>query len=109
MGFHLPFIKPFQMTDDNFLAAGYQLFFYEVDTETEKPTYQDFDLTTPNENPIILDAAGRFNCFLDVGFYKAVLKKPASEGGATVWTFPKLSGDGSGVFSGLLTVVNNID
>lgn len=40
-------------------APGGKLYFFELGTTTPKATYQDYGLTTPNENPIVLDAAGR--------------------------------------------------
>lgn len=43
-----------------------KLYFYESGTTTEKITYADVSLTTPNSNPVILSAAGRQpNIFFD--------------------------------------------
>lgn len=41
-------------------APGGSWFFYEIGTTTPKATYQDYDLTTPNANPIVLSASSRF-------------------------------------------------
>jgi hypothetical protein len=49
---------------DNLLGTeptpGGQAYFYEIGTSTPKDTFQDYGLTTPNTNPIILTSAGRF-------------------------------------------------
>lgn len=39
--------------------AGGSVYFYVVGTTTPKTTYQDQALSTPNTNPVVLDAAGR--------------------------------------------------
>lgn len=41
------------------VGAGYKLYFYETSTTTPKSTYSDEALTTPNTNPVVLNAAGR--------------------------------------------------
>ena len=38
--------------------VGAKLYFYEVGTTTPKDTYQDYDLATPNTNPVVTDANG---------------------------------------------------
>src|ERR1700748_1432199 len=40
------------------LSSG-KVYFYVPSTTTPKTTYSDINLTTPNTNPVILDAAGR--------------------------------------------------
>lgn len=68
-----PFVK-LQFCDDNGdPLAGAQLFIYEASTTTKATTYTDVNLTTPNTNPIVLDAAGRCVIFLPSGSYKYVL------------------------------------
>ncbi len=51
-------------TFDNLLgtrtAPGGSWHFYELGTSSPKATYQDYDLTTPNTNPIVLTASSRF-------------------------------------------------
>lgn len=44
--------------DDGSILTGGKLYFYETGTLTPKTTYSDEDLTTPNSNPVILDAWG---------------------------------------------------
>lgn len=74
----------FQALDnDGNLAASYQLFTYEPGTTTDKTTYQDKAETTPNANPIILDARGECDLYLD-GETKLVLKD--ASGSSTIWT-----------------------
>ena len=41
-------------------APGGKAYFYVLNTTTPKNTYQDYALTTPNDNPVILDSNGRF-------------------------------------------------
>lgn len=41
------------------VAPGGTLRFYDIGTTDPRPTYSDFDLTTPNDNPVELDASGR--------------------------------------------------
>jgi len=41
-------------------APGGKAYFYILNTTTPKNTYQDYALTTPNPNPVILDSNGRF-------------------------------------------------
>lgn len=51
-------------TFDNLLgtrtAPGGSWHFYEIGTSLPKATFQDYDLTTPNTNPIVLTASSRF-------------------------------------------------
>lgn len=41
-------------------APGGKAYFYVLGTTDLKDTFQDYDLTTPNTNPVILDSNGRF-------------------------------------------------
>lgn len=65
-------------------AADGSMTFYSKGTTTPKQTFSDEGLTTPNANPVELDAAGRAETeiWLD-GAYTVVLK---DEDGTTVWT-----------------------
>ncbi len=51
-------------TFDNLLgtrtAPGAKWHFYEIGTTVDKATFQDYELTVPNENPITLTASSRF-------------------------------------------------
>lgn len=54
--------------------SGGKLYFYDSGTSTPKSTYSDEDLTTPNANPVILDAAGVPGDIFYSGSAKIVLK-----------------------------------
>ena len=57
-----------------FLAAG-KLFTYVAGTSTPQVTYVDSTQTTPNANPVILNASGQANVWLDPALsYKFVLQ-----------------------------------
>lgn len=69
-----PYIKPQFLDDNGDPLSGYQLFTYVAGTSTKQDTYSDVALTTPNANPIILDAAGRPGAiYLSPTSYKFVL------------------------------------
>ncbi|MFW2011603.1 hypothetical protein [Acinetobacter bereziniae] len=53
--------------------AGGQIWTYEANSTTPKTTYQDPYGMTPNTNPIILDAAGEADIYLN-GTYRFVVK-----------------------------------
>jgi len=55
------------------LAGGF-LYTYEAGTTTPKVTYTDSAEGTANANPIVLDANGRADIWLDTGAYKFVLE-----------------------------------
>lgn len=59
------------------VAAGYRLHTYASGTTTPQTTYQDQAGATPNANPIVLDAEGRCNLWLDPALeYTFVLRDP---------------------------------
>lgn len=65
-------------------AAGYFLFTYIAGTSTPLETYSDSLLTTPNADPVELDAYGRATVFLQPGIaYKFVLTDPDN---TLIWT-----------------------
>ena len=68
------------------LAAG-KVYTYASGTTTPKSSYTDFGGLTPNANPVILDANGEANIWLD-GSYKIVLKNSAD---VTQWTVDNVS------------------
>jgi len=57
--------------------AGGKLYTYAAGTSTPLETYVDAAGTTPNENPITLDARGEASVFWDSATYKVVLKDAA--------------------------------
>lgn len=63
---------------------------YQPGTTTRRDTYSDSTLSTPNANPVELDAAGRATIYLDPGLsYKIVVK---DSGGSTIYTQDNLAG-----------------
>lgn len=101
------YINPFiQYTDANGVPMkGGFLYTYISGTSTPLNTYSDSALTTPNTNPIVLDAAGYIPgaVFLTTGTYKYVLtdsaggnirtSDPNAGAAATGGTLPVLSGN----------------
>ena len=68
------------------LTGGF-VFTYEPGTTTKKTTYSDYDLATPNTNPIVLDSRGEAVIYLD-GTTKLVLS-PSTDSdppAAPIWT-----------------------
>jgi hypothetical protein len=54
-------------------AVGWKVYTYAAGTSVPKPTYTDYGKTGMNTNPVILDARGMGDIWLD-GAYKIVLK-----------------------------------
>lgn len=64
--------------------AGGKVYTYAGGTSTPLSTYTDYTGGTPNTNPVILDADGRANIFVEDGIsYKVTLKTSAD---VEVWT-----------------------
>jgi hypothetical protein len=63
--------------------VGGLLYTYASGTTTPKATYTSAALSTPNTNPVVLDARGEAQVWLGVGQYTMVLKTPA---GVTITT-----------------------
>ena len=79
-------------SDGNPLAGG-KAHTFVAGTSTLKSTYTDQGGGTPNANPVILDAAGRADIWLD-GSYKFRLDDSTD---ATIWTVDNINtGGGSG-------------
>lgn len=66
--------------DGNPLAGGSVTFFIP-NTSTPKNTYLDAGATTPNTNPVVLDAGGRCICY-GIGQYRQVVKDSS---GNLIW------------------------
>lgn len=87
------------------VAAGYELFTYESGTTTEAPTYQDQAGSTPNTNPIVLDAEGSCSLWMDPNVeYTFALHMPAAQGGGLVWSQDDITGA-----AGTTTVVTSVN
>lgn len=63
-------------------AVGWKLYTYQAGTNTPLATWADEAQTTPNTNPIILDARGEAAIYFS-GNYKLVLKDQSD---VTIWT-----------------------
>lgn len=64
-------------------CAGCLLSTFAAGTTTPLATYSESTGTTPNQNPVVLDSAGRATIYLTNASYKFVLKSALS---ATIWT-----------------------
>lgn len=70
--------------DSGNIVPGGKLETYLAGTATPVATFTDVGLTTPNANPVVMDAAGRATIFLTPGVsYKYIAKTAA---GVTLWT-----------------------
>jgi len=69
-------------------GAGYKLFTYEEGTSTKKTTWTSLAKTAENTNPIVLDANGEADVWID-GNYKFVLALPTDTDppASPVWTY----------------------
>lgn len=67
---------------DGVPLAGAKLYTYESLTATPKVTYTDYTMGTPNTNPVVLDAGGQADVWID-GIYRFKL---VTAEGVTVWT-----------------------
>lgn len=83
IGVLAPYGKVQYFDDNGDPLAGGKLYAYAAGTTNAQDTYTEYSLTTPNANPVVLDAAGRATVFLGASPYKLVLKNSAD---ATVWT-----------------------
>lgn len=77
--------------------SGGLLYTYEAGTSTNKVTYTTPDEATANANPIVLDAAGRADIWLDSGAYKFELRDSAD---VLIKTVDNIVGEASNVFGG---------
>lgn len=68
--------------------VGGKLYTYDAGTNTPRATYQDAAGTTPNTNPVILDARGEATVFWDTGSYKVVLRDASD---VIIWTVDNVS------------------
>ena len=79
---YVPRFRAFD-ANGNPLASG-KVYTYVAGTSTTLGTYSDADLTTPNANPVVLDANGEAAIFgVTNQAYKVVLKSSAD---VTQWT-----------------------
>jgi len=70
------------------VCAGCKLYAYLAGTTTAHDTYTDYQMSSANANPVVADAYGRVNVWLDSVSYKFVLTTSA---GVTLWTLDNIS------------------
>lgn len=70
----LPFVPNRYFDNSGNILSGGKLYFYAAGTTTPKDTYQDYQGTTPNANPVVLDSSGHAVIFLGDGLYKVELR-----------------------------------
>lgn len=75
--------------------AGGLLYTYEAGTTTNKATFTSEDEATANANPIVLDAGGRADVWLESGSYKLVLNDSTD---ALVKQIDNITGAAANVF-----------
>lgn len=105
--------NPFEVDANGVPLAGAQLFFYITQTSTPLNTYQDAALTTPNPNPVIADANGRFgNIFLvPTTAYKVQLWTAPSvqnPGGVQIWSMDPCGPAAGGVPGNVVGIVGEV-
>lgn len=76
--------------------AGGKLYTYEAGTSTPKTTYTDKDAGSANTNPVVLDADGYGDVWLDTGGYKFVLKDSS---GNLLWEKDDIDGGSTGGYA----------
>src|SRR5690606_10239699 len=86
---------------------GYYVYTYQPGTSTPKATYTDHTGTTPNTNPIVLDARGEANIWWD-GQYKVLAYTGDKDaGGVLVWSQDNYGEGTSAVLQGNFNLVLN--
>lgn len=90
--------------------VGGKLYSYAAGTTTPKATYTDETVEFENTNPVILDANGEANVWLDSGFYKFALTDSLD---VPQWTVDRVSAvgattDESSYPVGAITLANNV-
>jgi len=95
-----PFGRYYAPDADGSPLSGGKLYTYDAGTTTPKSTYTDKAGGSANANPVILDANGYADVWLDTGSYKFVLKNSSD---VTIWTKDNI--DGGGVVGFASTVI----
>jgi len=74
--------------------SGYKLFVYTAGTTTKETTYQDAAGTTPNSNPIVMNALGQCTAglYTTTGLKKLVMAPPTDTDppSSPLWTFDNI-------------------
>ena len=85
--------------------VGGKVYTYITGTSTAKASYSDRACTTPNTNPVVLDADGEATIYL-LGSYKIILKTAAD---ASIWTIDGVEGMGDPSAGGYYADYNETD
>src|SRR5258706_474684 len=73
-------LPKFTILDNNgAVAAGAKIFTYAAGTANKLATFTDQTGATPNANPIIADAAGRFDMWLTPGVSYKIVASPSTD------------------------------
>jgi hypothetical protein len=104
----MPVVQPLDI--GGLIVPGGKLCTYAAGTTTPLATYADAALTTPNQNPITADSAGRVAGFVKPYLYKLVLRVggsayPASDActtGTVQWSYDNVGDSGLLLRAGLI-------
>lgn len=91
----LPLAKQIALDNSANPGVGYKFFTYAAGTLTQKATYQDAALTTPNTNPVVANARGEVTMY-GSGLYRIILKDASD---VTIWDQDNVSGEYAAVKS----------
>lgn len=98
-------IQKFFDNNGNPLFNG-KLYSYVAGTSTPQATYTDSTMGTQNTNPVILNARGEANVWLDTTLsYKLVLQE---SNGTQIWSVDNIPGNGVILGNGVVGTVQNI-
>lgn len=87
---------------------GAKLFFYEVGSSTKKTVYSNKGMTIQHTNPVVADAAGRFDAIYTDGAYKVILTTSGDTDPPTapIWTEDNISYGAGDIFGETETVTS---
>lgn len=83
--------------------VGGRLYSYAAGTSTPLATYADYNGSTTNTNPVILDSRGEANVWLSSSYYKLKL---TDSNGVEIWTVDNIGGYAT--MADVETLINNI-
>ena len=92
-----------ELDDNGDPLSGGTIDTFEAGTTTPKQTFTDSTESTANANPVVLDAFGRADIWLDTGSYKFVLKDST---GSAIKTVDNITGDTVNVFGSEVTAIS---
>lgn len=103
----------FEVDQNGVPLGGSQLFFYATGTNTLQATYQDVTLLTPNTNPVIADANGRFGniWLIPATAYKVQLwTAPTTDDptGSQIWSFDPVGPASGGTPTNVVGIIGEV-